>query len=134
MMDTINRFSPPLGRLLLSLIFITSGINKILNFSGTAGYMESKGMPLVPLFLTAAIVLELAGGLSLLLGFKARVGALLLIVFLIPTTLIFHNFWALEGADRQMQMIHFMKNLAILGGLLVVFGLGPGPVSLDQKE
>ncbi len=70
----------------------------------------------------------------LLLGFKARVGAVLLIIFLIPATLIFHNFWAFEGMERQMQMIMFMKNLAILGGLLLVLGLGPGPISVDQRQ
>lgn len=133
-MGKLNRFSAPLGRFFLSFIFIVSGIDKIFNFSGTAGYMESKGMPLVPLFLIAAIVLELAGGLSVLLGFKARIGALLLILFLVPTTLIFHNFWALEGTERQMQMIHFMKNLAILGGLFLVLGLAPGSRSVDSSH
>ncbi|MEW5877470.1 MAG: DoxX family protein [Acidobacteriota bacterium] len=91
-------------------------------------------MLLVPLFLSAAILLELAGGLSLLMAFKTRIGALLLIPFLIPTTLIFHNSWALDGADRQMQIIHFMGNLAILGGLLVVSGRDPGSMSVDQNQ
>lgn len=133
-MNDVNRFIPAIGRFFLALIFIVSGINKIMDWSGTAGYMASKGMPMVPLFLLGAIVFELVGGLSLLLGFKARIGALLLIVFIIPATLIFHNFWTLEGMERQIQMIMFMKNLAILGGLLLVLGLGPGPVSLDEKK
>ncbi len=118
----------------LALIFIVSGINKIMDWDGTAGYMASKGMPMVPLFLLGALVFELVGGLSVLLGFKARMGAILLIIFIVPATLIFHNFWTLEGMERQIQMMMFMKNLAILGGLLLVLGLGPGPASLDEKK
>lgn len=118
----------------MALIFLISGLGKIFDWQGTAGYMASKGMPLIPFFLLGAIVLELAGGLAVLLGFKARIGALLLIVFLIPATLIFHNFWTLTGMERQIQMIMFLKNLAIMGGLLLVVGLGPGPLSLDEKR
>jgi len=133
-MNQGNRFVPLLGRILLALIFLISGLGKIFDWQGTAGYMASKGMPLIPFFLLGAIVLELAGGLAVLLGFKARIGALLLIVFLIPATLIFHNFWTLTGMERQIQMIMFLKNLAIMGGLLLVVGLGPGPSSLDEKR
>jgi putative oxidoreductase len=133
-MNQGNRFVPLLGRILLALIFLISGLGKIFDWQGTAGYMASKGMPLIPFFLLGAIVLELVGGLAVLLGFKARIGALLLIVFLIPATLIFHNFWTLTGMERQIQMIMFLKNLAIMGGLLLVVGLGPGPLSLDEKR
>jgi putative oxidoreductase len=133
-MNQGNRFVPLLGRILLALIFLISGLGKIFDWQGTAGYMASKGMPLIPFFLLGAIVLELAGGLAVLLGFKARIGALLLIVFLIPATLIFHNFWTLTGMERQIQMIMFLKNLAIMGGLLLVVGLGPGPLSLDERR
>jgi putative oxidoreductase len=133
-MNQGNRYVPLLGRILLALIFLISGLGKIFDWQGTAGYMASKGMPLIPFFLLGAIVLELAGGLAVLLGFKARIGALLLIVFLIPATLIFHNFWTLTGMERQIQMIMFLKNLAIMGGLLLVVGLGPGPLSLDEKR
>ena len=91
-------------------------------------------MGLIPVLLPAAAVLELAGGLSLLLGFRARLGALALVLFLVPTTLIFHNFWAYQGPEAQNQMIHFMKNLALMGGLLVVVGLGAGPCSFDASS
>jgi len=133
-MNQVNRFAPLLGRILLALIFLVSGLGKIFDWQGTAGYMASKGMPLIPFFLLGAILLELAGGLAVLLGFKARIGAVLLIVFLIPATLIFHNFWTLTGMERQIQMVMFLKNLAIMGGLLLVVGLGPGPLSLDEKR
>jgi len=133
-METIGRYSVLLGRILLSLIFVMSGFSKIGGWEQTAGYMASKGMPLVPLFLVAAMLIEVLGGLSVLLGLKARVGAAALILFLVPASLIFHNFWTLEGMEQQVQMIMFMKNLSILGGLLLVVGLGSGPLSLDGRK
>jgi|YNPMSStandDraft_2_1061718.scaffolds.fasta_scaffold80000_1 putative oxidoreductase len=126
-------WAPLLGRICLSAIFLLSGINKVTNWEQTAQYMQAQGMPLVPLFLLGAIVLELAGGLSVLLGYQARLGATLLILFLIPATLIFHNFWVFQGQEQQMQMIMFLKNVAILGGLLLVLGMGAGPISLDNR-
>jgi len=120
--------------LLIAQIFLLSGINKIGNWEQTAGYMASKGMPIVPLFLIGAIVLEIGGGLSVLLGYKARLGALLLLIFIIPATLIFHNFWAYQGMEQQMQMINFMKNLAIMGGLLLLIAFGAGEISLDSAK
>lgn len=134
MMKGIIRYFPLLGRILISSIFLMSGFGKIADWSGTAGYMASKGMPLVPMFLIGAIVFELGGGLSVLLGFKAKIGAAALAAFLIPVTLIFHNFWTLEGMDQQIQMIMFMKNLAILGGLLLIIALGAGPLSIDNRK
>lgn len=125
--------SPLVGRILLSLIFLMSGIHKMTAWSDTAEQMAGEGMPTVPLFLFGAIVFEVGGGLSILLGCRARLGAALLIVFLIPTTLIFHDFWTYEGQQQQMQMINFMKNLAIMGGLFVVLGFGAGPMSLDSR-
>lgn len=121
------------GRILLAQIFLVSGVEKLLHWQGTARYMASKGMPWVPVFLVGAVLLELLGGLALLTGYRARCGALALILFLVPTTLIFHAFWAVPPAEREMQTIHFMKNLAILGGLLVVLGLGPGPLALGRR-
>jgi putative oxidoreductase len=96
--------------------------------------MATKGMPLIPLFLVGAIVCELVGGLSLLLGYRARLGALLLFLYLIPTTLVFHAFWQYEGMQHKMQLINFMKNLAIMGGLAVVMGFGSGLVSIDRRR
>ncbi len=129
-MCKLNRFLPLAGRILISQIFLMSGFHKIFAWEQTAGYMASKGMPMIPLFLLGAIVFELAGGLAVLTGFMARTGALLLIIFMIPTTLIFHNFWALEGMDQQIQMIMFMKNLAIMGGLFFVLSFGAGPLAV----
>jgi len=133
-MKLIEKYSPLIGRIFLAMIFLMSGFNKITGWEGTSGYMSSKGMPLVSMFLFGAIVFELLGGLSVLLGFRARLGAFVLIIFLIPATLIFHDFWAFEGMIRQTQMIMFMKNLTIIGGLLMVIGFGSGPFSLDLRK
>jgi putative oxidoreductase len=132
--NAIIRFLPLMGRILITSIFLMSGFGKITDWSGTAGYMASKGMPMVPLFLTGAILFELGGGLSVLLGFKTGTGALVLAVFLIPATLIFHNFWTLDGMEQQMQMAMFMKNFSILGGLLLLTAFGPGPISIDNRQ
>lgn len=120
------------GRILLAYIFVLSGYAKITGFAGTAGYMAKYGMPMIEFFLVCAIVLELVGSLMLLVGWKARWGALALIVFVVPTTLIFHAYWAVPPEQAYGQMIQFQKNLAILGGLLYVLFMGPGRLSLDK--
>lgn len=120
-----------IGRVLLSFIFVLSGYGKITGWPDTEAYMASKGMLFVPFFLGAAIVLELGGGLLVALGYRARLGALALVVFVVTTTLIFHDFWALAGPERQLQTIMFLKNLSMLGGLLLVVAHGPGRFSLD---
>lgn len=114
------------GRILMVLIFLKSGLGKIENFTDTAQFMARAGMPYAPFFLLGAIFLELAGGITIALGFLTRVGALMLLVFLVPTTRIFHGNFADQG-----QMIHFMKNVSMLGGCLVLLGAGPGRLSLD---
>jgi len=133
-MQAFERYAPAVGRTLLAFIFLFAGLGKIFDWSGTAGYMAAKGMPLVPLFLAVAIAVEVLGGLSVLLGLRARWGAIALFLFLMPTTLVFHNFWALAGMERRMQMIMFLKNLAIMGGLLLVASRGAGPLSVDGEQ
>ena len=132
-MEKGSRYLSLVGRILLSSIFLLSALGKITGWSTTAGYMASKGMPLVPFFLAAATLVELGGGLSLLTGFQARWGALALAAYLIPTTLIFHNFWAFQGQEQQMQMINFLKNLAIMGGLFQVAAASPAPVRVAAR-
>ena len=121
------------GRILLALIFIVSGWGKITGFAGTAGYIASKGMPLPEVMAAGAIAVEFLGGLALLAGFKARWAALAIFLFIIPTTLIFHNPSGLTGQEAQAQMINLMKNLAIMGGMLMVFAFGPGRYSIDKQ-
>lgn len=124
----MQKFIPLIGRILLSAIFVISGLSKIPNFAATQQYMATYGMPATTLFLIAAMILEVGGGLLVLLGYKTRWGAVALLVFLIPATLIFHT----KFSD-QVQMIMFMKNLAIMGGLLIVWAFGAGAISLDAR-
>jgi putative oxidoreductase len=119
---------PLLGRVLLAAVFLFSAVGKILDPSGTRAMMESFGMPAAGPLLVAAIFVEVAGAILLLTGRAARWGALLLALFLIPTTLIFHTaFW-----DRS-QLAHFLKNLAIIGGLLQVIAFGGGRPTAQRR-
>ncbi len=126
---------PPLlllGRLLLCAIFLHSGYGKILDFGGTRSFMESQGLTTATgLLLVLAIFAEMAGGLSLLLGFMARIGGAGLVVFLIPATLLFHAFWKVPAEEQHLQLIMFMKNAGLAGGLLYVTAIGAGPWSVD---
>jgi len=131
MNGTTERYGLLAGRVLMSLIFLISGWSKVTGWSGMVGMMASKGLPLPELLMAGAVFAELAGGLSLLLGFKARWGALGLFLFLIPATLLFHNFWAVPAEQQQAQMSDFLKNLALMGGLVYVAVVGAPAPSLD---
>jgi len=133
MNTTLNDGFSLAGRALLALIFIVSGFGKITGFAGTAGFMASKGMPIPEVLLVGAIAVEFLGGLMLLVGWKARWAALAIFLFIIPATLVFHNPAGLTGQEAQNQMINIMKNLSIMGGMLMVFAFGPGAWSLDKK-
>jgi len=120
------------GRLGLSIIFLVSGLGKLASWRGTVAFVAAKGVP--EILLAGATALEILGALSLLAGWKTRWGVAALVVFLIPVTLIFHNFWAYQGAEAQLQSIQFLKNIAIGGGLLAVLGDGPGAFSVDARR
>lgn len=115
-----------LGRIFIALIFLHAGIGKIIHFEGTKQYMAAHGMPMVTFFLICAMLIEIICGLLLLIGCMTRFSAALLIVFLIPTTLIFHHTWA-----DPMQLGHFMSNLAIIGGLLFILIHGSRKYGID---
>jgi putative oxidoreductase len=134
--NTLDKLRGPglfAARVLLALIFVVSGYEKISAFAASAAYMKSAGMPIAEVFLVPAILIELGGGLLLVFGYKTRLIALTLFFFLIPTTLIFHAFWSGPPDQAPMQAIQFQKNLAIMGGMLFVFFCGPGRWSLDQE-
>jgi putative oxidoreductase len=118
-----------LGRVLLAVIFLLSGFGKLTAISGTAAYFGAMGLP-VPTA-TAVIVglIELLGGLAVLLGFQTRIAAWVLAVFTIATALVAHTGWA-----DQNQMIHFLKNVAITGGFLLLASSGAGAYSIDAKR
>jgi putative oxidoreductase len=121
-----------LSRIFVAVIFVLSGLFKVLGFAATAQMMGSAGFPAPQLFLVGAIVLELGGGLALLCGYRVRWAALALIVFLIPATLVFHTAH-IAGAEAQNQMTQTLKNLAILGALLKFYTDGPGAFSLGER-
>lgn len=130
-MSHLHALGMLLGRILLSLIFILAGVGKFMDYDATVQYMAAKGMTMVPLFLIVAALIEIIAGLLVFFGIKARLGAFILFLYLIPVTLLFHDFWNQQGPERQENMINFMKNLAILGGLLYVICVGAGRWSLD---
>lgn len=121
------------GRALVALIFLQSGIDKVLNFDKTVKLMASKAIPMPDILLLPAIVVLLAGGVMLLVGWKARWAALALIVFMIPTTLYFHSFWTYPEAQYVNQFHHFLKNIAIIGSLFILMGMGSGGMSIDKS-
>jgi len=115
------------ARVGIGTIFLASGLGKLAAWSGTAAFAGSRGVPEV--LLAVATALEFAGGLSLFLGWKTRLGAVALLAFLVPVTLVFHAFWAMPAAEAEM--IQFLKNLSIAGGVVAIFAAGPGALSLD---
>lgn len=129
----LQNIAPAIGRVLLSLLFITAGYGKIAAYEGTAGYMEMMGVPggLLPL----VILLELGGGLLLLLGYQTRLVAFLLGGFTVIAGVLFHLIPSsgMEGMAAQNEMIHFWKNVAIAGGLGFVFAYGAGALSVDNR-
>jgi putative oxidoreductase len=122
-----------IGRILLAAIFVWSGFGKIGGFEGLAGQIASKGFPAAQAFAAATIVIEIGAGLMLVAGWKARWAALLLAVFTVIVTIFYHNYWAVPEAQKMAQQIHFMKNLALIGGLLMVTAFGPGRLSVDKR-
>jgi putative oxidoreductase len=125
-MNTFQAIAAPIGRILISLMFVTSGLSKISGYAGTQGYMEAMGVPGVLLPLVIAV--EVLGGLAVILGWHTRIAAFLLAGFSLLSALLFHaNF------GDQMQMIMFMKNIAIAGGFLMIVSQGAGAYSLDNR-
>jgi putative oxidoreductase len=123
-----------IGRILLSAIFIISAVAKVMEWNGTAQMMAAKGIPLAAVALAIATFIELAGGLAILFGVFSRVSALVMLLYLIPVTLIMHDFWSVGPAQMNIQLVNFLKNLAIMGGLAMVSGFGPGRYSLGTEK
>ncbi len=137
------------GRFLLTFIFLMSAVgNKIPQFSNVAQMMKGQGVPMPQVMLAGAIVFLLAGSLSIIVGFKARIGASLLLIFLVLATYHFHDFWTwpedamwvlsmnseVKMPVQQVEMISFMKNLALMGAMLLIIANGAGPMSLDARQ
>jgi putative oxidoreductase len=133
-MSVVQGLLSVLGRLFLVTIFLSSALmNKIPQYQTLVGVMDKQGVPMPQVSLAIAIVMLLLGGVSVLIGYHARVGAALLAVFLVLASYYFHNFWALPPEQAQEQMIHFMKNLGLFGAMLFVIANGAGAWSVDAS-
>ena len=122
-----------LGRFLFALIFVMAGANHF--NKQTIGYAASQGVPLASIAVPLSGVLAIAGGLSILLGYRAKLGASLIVLFLVPVTFMMHKFWTVtDPMMAQLQMVMFMKNVSMLGGALLISQFGAGPFSLDARR
>ena len=122
-----------IGRVLLAFMFVYSGFGKIGGFERTAANIASKGLPLPEIGAAIAIAVELGGGLMLALGWKTRCAALAIAVFTLAAAVLFHNFWTMTDQAMRTNQVMFMKNIAIIGGMLMVVAFGPGRYSLDRR-
>ena len=116
------------GRILLALIFLLSGIDKFMHKAQTLGYIIKAGLPFPEVLLIASGIIEIVAALAIIAGWNARWAAAALVLWMIPVTLVFHS-----PAGGQEQMAHFMKNVSIMGGLLVLWAMGPGALSLRRS-
>ncbi len=122
------------GRLALAALFLPAGLGKISGFEGTVGYINSVGLPLASLAAVVAIVVEVAGALALIAGFQVRLASLALAVFTAVATVFFHAFWAVPADQAFVQQLMFFKNIAVVGGLLVLASQAPAGWTLDARR
>jgi putative oxidoreductase len=122
-----------IGRILIALIFVNAGFHKIGGFEGTVGAIASKGLPMPQVLAVLTVALELLGGILIVVGYKVRWVAIAFFLWLIPTTFLFHKFWGIDAAQVQNQMNHFMKNVSIMGAMLMLVAFGPGGYSVDKR-
>ena len=133
-MNFIESFCLLAGRALLGLYFILPGLQKITNFEGMSQYMAAHNVPMISILLPATIVIQLAAGAALIVGYKGKVAAFLLAGLTLVISVYMHNFWAMEdGVARSHELQNFIKNMAIMAGLLCVAALGTSKFSLDNR-
>ena len=131
--SAVNPLVPLVARLAISALFLVAGIRKALAFAGTVGYFTKLGLPMPEVMAVLAIVVEIGGGLLLIIGWKTRWAAMLLIVLTLVATFAAHRFWEVDPAQYGNQLNHFLKNIGIIGGLLLVAAIGPGTMSADRR-
>lgn len=123
-----------IGRILFGGFFIISGINHFLELEGMTGYAASKGVPMANLAVIVSGLLILVGGAMVLIGWKVKWGALLIVLFLVPVSLMMHDFWAIEDPqEAQTQMSNFMKNFALVGASLMIASIPWWPLAVDKR-
>ena len=136
-MDRTKDAAALIGRTLLALMFVLSALGKMGAFADTTGYMASAlwpgADPWLELLLILTIVIELGGGTAIIVGWRTRSAAAMVFLFTATVTLVFHRFWEVAPAEAVMQQMMFMKNLSVMGGLLLLFAFGPGEYALDDK-
>jgi len=130
---TANPIALLAGRILIALLFLVAAWPKLTGFAGTSGYFARLGFPMPDVMTVLAIAVELGGAILLILGWRARWVAWALIVFVVIATFAAHRFWEFDASQVRNQMNHFLKNLAIIGGLLYVAAFGAGSLSLDKR-
>jgi putative oxidoreductase len=119
----------------MGVYFILPGISKIVDFEGTSGYMANHGVPLVPLLLVITIILQLALGLFMIVGFQTKLTAFLLAGMVLVISIFMHNFWSMEdGINKTHETQNFFKNMGIMAGLLMISSLGGGQLSIDSRN
>ncbi len=134
MPNTISNLFTLIGRLALAALFLPAGLSKIYGFGGTVGYIESVGLPLASLGAVIAIIVEIAGGAALIAGFFTRTAAIILAIFTLLASVFFHAYWAVPADQAFMQQLLFYKNIAVVGGLLILAAHGAGQFSVDCKR
>jgi len=125
-MDDLQDTAALVGRNMLGLLFVISGVEKIGAFSDTAVYMASAGLPAVSVLLILAIIVEIGGGGAICLGWQTRLGALVILLFTATVTIVFHRFWNMPPDQAAVQRLFFMKNVSVMGGLILLMAFGPG--------
>jgi putative oxidoreductase len=134
MMHRVQRYFQVTGRGLLGLAYFVSGLRIIPEWDQTAALLADKGLPAVPHLLGIAAVVLLVGGLSVIVGYRTRWGALSLAAFTVVAMVVFHDFWNMVGGERHDHLMMFLANVGLLGGLLIVAGFGPGSFSIDRSH
>ena len=122
------------GRLLLAMLFLPAGIGKLAGFAGTVGYIASVGLPMPSMAAAIALIIEIGGSVALITGFGTRIAALILAVFTLVASFFFHAYWAVPADQQLVTQLLFMKNIAVVGGLLTLAAWGAGALSLDGKR
>jgi putative oxidoreductase len=130
----MNHSAMLVGRILLSLVFLIAGYRKLMGVAASAGYFAKLGFPMPDVMVWVAIAIELGGGILLVLGWKARWAAWILALFTVIAAFAAHRFWEVDPAQYANQMNHFLKNLAIVGGMMFVAAVGPGALSVDGRR
>ena len=134
MNDKYSAYVSLAGRILLALMFIPAGFGKLTNIGGTAGYIASGGLPFPSVLAVLTGLLELFGGLALVIGFKVRWVGLAMALFTLAASMLFHPFWSVPEAQQMVTKLLFMKNISVVGGMLLISALGAGALSLDERR